>query len=163
MSHEFSEAIDRISAIAKIHEKMYDNKALNKIDLLDYLEGLIQDLLASYTDKDSIQAEINSNINYIPPKDLVPIALIFNELVTNSVKHAFKNKTHSKIVIDAFITDLNKVKLSYSDNGTWAEPKKVSQSIGLDLIESFVDQLDGTYEVDKTNGTKYIIRFEIKE
>lgn len=161
--NEFSEAIDRISAIAKIHEKMYNNKSLNQIDLSEYLEDLITDLLTSYTDKNTIQAEINSNINFIPPKDLVPIALIFNELVTNSVKHAFKNQEHSKIIIDAFITDENRVKLSYSDNGSWAEPKKVSQSIGLDLIESFVEQLDGTYEIDKTNGTKYVIHFVIKE
>ncbi len=161
--NEFSEAIDRISAIAKIHDKMYNNKALNQIDLSDYLEDLISDLLDSYTENNSIRAEITSNINSIPPKHLVPIALIFNELVTNSVKHAFKGQDENKIVIDAFITDKNEVKLSYSDNGNWAEPKIASQSIGLDLIESFVDQLDGTYEIDKSNGTKYIIRFEISE
>ncbi|MFT5819423.1 MAG: two-component sensor histidine kinase [Crocinitomix sp.] len=161
--NEFAEAIDRISAIAKIHEKMYNNKALNQIDLSEYLEDLIRDLLDSYTDKNTIQAEINSNINFIPPKDLVPIALIFNELVTNSVKHAFKSHTHSKIVIDAFITNENRVRLSYSDNGNWTEPKKVSQSVGLDLIDSFVEQLDGTYKIDKTNGTKYVIDFMISE
>ncbi len=161
--NEFSEAIDRISAIAKIHDKMYNNKALNQIDLSDYLEDLISDLLDSYTENNSIRAEITSNINFIPPKHLVPIALIFNELVTNSVKHAFKGQDENKIVIDAFITDKNEVKLTYSDNGNWTEPKIVSQSIGLDLIESFVDQLDGTYEIDKSNGTKYIIRFEIIE
>ena len=93
----------------------------------------------------------------------MPIALIFNELVTNSVKHAFKGQDENKIVIDAFITDKNEVKLTYSDNGNWTEPKIVSQSIGLDLIESFVDQLDGTDERDKSNGTKYIIRFKIIE
>jgi two-component sensor histidine kinase len=160
---KFSEAIDRISAIAKIHDKMYNNKALNKIDLSDYLEDLIRGLLDSYTDKNSVQAEITSNINFIPPKYLVPIALIFNELVTNSVKHAFKDQKNGKILIDAFVVDDNRVKLSYADSGVWAEPVESAHSIGLGLIDSFVEQIDGTCELDKTDGTSYVIRFKIED
>lgn len=160
---KFSEAIDRISAIAKIHDKMYNNKALNQIDLSDYLEDLIRDLLDSYTDKRSVKAEITSNINSIPPKHLVPIALLFNELVTNSVKHAFNNQLEGLIIIDAFVVDDNRVKLSYSDNGVWTDPIDSSHSIGLELIDSFVEQLDGTCELDTTDGTTYVIRFVISD
>ena len=158
---EFTEAIDRISAIAKIHEKMYDNKSLNQIDLSDYLEDLISDLIDSYTVEQKIETKITTNINSIPPKHLVPIALIFNELVTNSIKHAFKNHKDSTIIINAFVAEENQVTLTFADNGSWASPVGIKKSIGLELIDSFVDQLDGTCEVDKSNGTKYTIIFTI--
>ena len=161
-TREFAEAIDRISAISKIHDKMYNNKALNQIDLSDYLEDLIKDLVESYANKRKIDTEITTNINAIPPKDLVPIALIFNELVTNSIKHGFKNQDRCKIQIDAFVTDENKVKLNYSDNGSWIAPNRESKSIGLELIDSFIDQLDGTYTVDKSEGTRYEIKYTIR-
>jgi two-component sensor histidine kinase len=163
LTSEFSEAIDRISAISKIHDKMYNNKALNQIDLSEYLEDLIKDLVESYSNERVIETTINTNISAIPPKDLVPIALLFNELVTNSVKHAFKNKEKCQIQIDAIATDKINVKLTYQDNGSWVNPNVDSKSIGLELIDSFVDQLDGTYHIDKTNGTRYEILYTIKE
>lgn len=163
MENEFSEAIDRISAIAKIHDKMYNNKSLNQIDLSDYLEDLVRDLVDSYKGEKRIHTKITTNINSIPPKHLVPIALIFNELITNSVKHAFANQDACEIIIDVFKQKNDQVTLMYSDNGTWVEADDLHKSIGLELIDSFIDQLDGQFEINKTNGTKYTIVFSIIE
>lgn len=161
ITHEFSEAIDRISAIAKIHDKMYNNKALNRIDLSEYLHDLIKDLLDSYTKKQRINTKITTNIDSLPPNYLVPLALIFNELVTNSIKHAFVDQSERNIIIDAIVDENHLVNLLYTDNGAWKEPAPNSKSIGLELIDSFVDQLDGTCTIDKSNGTTYTIIFTI--
>ncbi len=163
LTEEFSEAINRISAIAKIHEKMYINKSLNQIDLTEYLEDLIHDILQSTASEKKIKTQINSTIVFIKPKDLVPIALIFNELVTNSIKHAFDEKCEGLIFINATIDDNDLVSISYSDNGTWTEQSSDSTSLGLELIESFVDQLDGQLIFEKEPATRYLITFHFKD
>ena len=163
LTEEFSEAINRISAIAKIHEKMYHNESLSQINLAEYLEDLIHDILQSTANEKKVKTEINSNIEFIKPKDLVPVALIFNELVTNSIKHAFTNSVEGEILISALINEKNKITITYSDNGTWIERPENSTSLGLELIESFVDQLDGELIFEKQPNTHYIIRFEFKD
>jgi two-component sensor histidine kinase len=163
ITREFSEAIDRISAIAKIHDKMYNNESLNRIDLSEYLQDLIKDLLDSYTSQQNVDMEINTNIDSFPPEYLVPLALIFNELVTNSIKHAFKDCDNCKITVSAFVNPDNEVAISYSDSGKWVVPEDNSKSIGLELIDSFVDQLDGRYQLDVHGGTKYTIEFKIQD
>lgn len=153
----FSESINRISAIAKIHDRMYDSKSLNKIDLKTYLESLVTDLVQSYGNTIHIRADIKASEQAILPKDLVPIALIFNELVTNSVKHAFKDLDTGSIQIQAQSLPEHQLALTYSDNGKWVEPENSRNSLGLELIESFVEQLDGTLSLEKENGTVYHI------
>lgn len=164
MKADFTLAIDRVLAIAKIHDKMYHNEQLSQINLNNYLTELIDDLIHTYSGHKKIGREVESNIHSIDPKNLVPLALIFNELVTNSLKHAFPNSQEGHIVIKALIDDENLVEITYTDNGQWKEtitdPNRVS--IGLSLIESFVDQLDAEMKVLKeTQGTKYIISFRL--
>ncbi len=156
---EFTEAINRISAIAKIHDKMYNNKSLNKIDLKDYLEDLVDDIIQSNTGTKVIKKDIYSTIEFIRPKELVPVALIFNELVTNSIKHAFSDQEEGRIVINATISAENVITITYSDNGKWVDRNDETSRIGLDLIESFVDQLDGKITLQKSPQTAYSITF----
>ena len=127
------------------------------------MEDLIHDILQSTANEKKVKTEINSNIEFIKPKDLVPVALIFNELVTNSIKHAFTNSVEGEILISALINEKNKITITYSDNGTWTERPENSTSLGLELIESFVDQLDGELIFEKQPNTHYIIRFEFKD
>lgn len=159
----FQEAIDRISAIAKIHNQMYNSDGLNQISLKAYLDEMVNDLIFSYSEERKINTRIISNISAIHPKDLVPIALIFNELLTNSIKHAFKDRDEGLIIIEANINDDNSVSMIYSDDGEWIEPVKNYESIGMELIHSFVDQLDGTMNTDRSNGTTYTIEFTLTE
>lgn len=160
---EFTEAINRISAIAKIHDKMYNNKSLNKIDLKDYLEDLVDDIIQSNTGIKVIKREIYSTIQFIRPKELVPVALIFNELVTNSIKHAFVHQEEGLIEINATISPENEIKITYSDNGTWIDRFDDTSRIGMDLIESFVDQLDGKITLKKSPRTEYCIEFTSRD
>lgn len=162
MKSDFKQAIDRILAIAKIHDKMYNNDLLNQIDLADYLTELLNELVETYAGNKTIEKEVFSNINSIDPKNLVPIALLFNELVTNSLKHAFTQKKHGKIKIEACIDSAKNVTIIYHDNGIWAvnEAPKKRVSIGLELVDSFVNQLDAKLAVSKTpDGTTYTIQF----
>jgi two-component sensor histidine kinase len=154
----FHDSINRVSAMAMIHEKMYQSELLNQISLKQYLETLVDDLIISYSGNTEIERQIQSDIKTINPKHLVPLALIFNELVSNSIEHAFKNKTKGQIRIDARYTNKKGLIIHYSDDGEWLMPKDES-SFGLELIETFTHQLDGTFERITENGTTYRFLF----
>lgn len=149
----FKDSTNRVIAMALIHEKMYQTKDLAKINLEDYLRTLLTDLIDSYAIEIPIESDIRSNVEMISNKSLVPLALLFNELVSNSLKHGFNNKTEGKIKIDIF-RDKGKIVLSYWDDGIWREKQKET-SFGLELIESLTEQMDGVYKRSTNLGTSY--------
>ena len=152
----FKDATNRIIAMALIHDKMYQSDDLTQINLLNYLNELIDDLIQSYSIEIPIDKSIYSDIHLITPKSLVPIALIFNELFSNSLKHAFKNLDEGKISID-IKKDNQSVIITYKDNGAWIEKQK-EYSFGVELIETLTEQLDGELSKDINNGTVYTFK-----
>lgn len=156
--YHLTDSVNRISAMAMIHEKMYQSETLTKIDLKGYLQSLVQDLITSYADKTKIEIDIESELDRIEPKSIVPVALIFNELVSNSIKHGFKNMEIGKILIHVTRNANGSIQLDYSDNGTWANPEK-SNGFGLEMIEIFTEQLDGEVVRKIDHGTHYSFTF----
>ena len=157
----FSNTINRIVAMSLIHDKMYQNKDLAKINLVDYLKTLIDQISSSYSIDKKMCVDVKSNVEIIQPKNLVPIALIFNELISNSLKYAFISRETGEIKID--ILQLGKdVKITYWDNGVWLAQQK-TQSFGIELIETLVEQLDGKMERNISDGTLYTFNFLDKE
>lgn len=155
----FKDSTNRVVAMALIHEKMYQTKDLAKINLEDYLRTLLNDLIDSYAVEIPIVADIHSNVEMISNKSLVPLALLFNELASNSLKHAFASQPEGriKIIIDREVAHAGKpgkIVLNYWDNGIWREKQKET-SFGLELIESLTEQLDGTCKRSIKQGTSY--------
>ncbi|MFK8036796.1 MAG: sensor histidine kinase [Crocinitomicaceae bacterium] len=156
-SGSFSDTVSRIRSMSLIHEKMYQTDDFANIDLEEYLQTLSNEIIDSSSIDCRIELFIESDINSIKMKSLVPVALIFHELLTNSIKHAFKGKEEGKITID-FTTNENQLTVIYSDNGKWLTPVK-ENSLGIELIDSLTDQLTGSFKIDKSNGTKYTFQF----
>ena len=150
---QFNEAISRISSMALIHEKMYQKEDLANLDLKVYLDSLIIDLMNTYSATGEINVTIDSNLQHMEIKNLVPVALIFNELITNSLKHAFTNTKQGEINISILTKGLD-VLISYRDNGNWIKPVS-DNSFGMTLIETFTEQLDGEYTINLEKGTEY--------
>lgn len=151
---QFQDAVQRIIAMALIHEKMYQNENLSKIDLKDYLDTLAIDLIKTYANDIHITLDINSTLDRLGNNTLVPVALLFNELISNSLKHAFEGHQHGEISVQLMPRENNMFSLNYSDNGHWQLPKKES-TFGLELIETLTEQLDGKVERQSNNGTQY--------
>ncbi|MBK9193254.1 MAG: sensor histidine kinase [Crocinitomicaceae bacterium] len=149
----FKDSTNRVVAMALIHEKMYQNKDLSKINLEDYLKTLLKDLIDSYSVSIPIETTIKSDLELISNRSLVPLALLFNELASNSLKHAFVEMKNGSIEISVMKKN-GKILIRYSDNGKWRDKQKES-SFGLELIESLAEQLDGTIERKVENGTGY--------
>lgn len=156
----FETSVNRIQAMALIHEKMYQGDDLSKINLEEYLNGLANDIFRSYFDETEIDFNIKSELEIIGNRTIVPLALIFNELITNSLKHAFIGMKKGNISIEIKLGKQDCFTLDYRDSGKW-KPMVKPTSFGLELIETFTEQLDGSLSrfSDET-GTMF--KFELK-
>lgn len=144
VEQKFDEAISRIMTMSLIHSKLYQSDDLTKINIESYTKDLIYDILSSLSSNDKIKTHINSDVEGIGLKTIVPLGLMLNELLSNSFKHAFKENESGEITIQ--IKKLNEAdfELHYSDSGTWKEQSSIKIKFGLELIETLTEQLDGT-------------------
>ena len=121
---------------------------------------MIADLKETYTIEKSIDINITSEIKHISSKSIVPISLIFNELISNSIKHAFEHLEKGKIeVLVSAHKDKGKITLIYKDNGKWKESE--SNSFGMELIETMTEQLDGTISIIKKDKTEFTFSLKV--
>ncbi len=155
----FQEAINRVMAMSLIHQKLYSTKDVTRIDLKSYIEELIEDiLLASSLHENEVEKIIDTSIIDIDLTTLVPVGLLLNEVVSNTLKHAKPLEGNIKINIK-IIDSEDSIVLNYCDNGTWKEPTKEHSSFGLELIDILTEQLDGEKQLDTTNGVCYHFKF----
>jgi len=155
---QYQDTIDRVMAMAKIHEKMYRSDDISNINLQKYFEELSEDLIRTYATNKEIRFDQNVDIRNIGLDQIVPLALMFNELFTNSLEHAFEMTKKPVIYLEVKRLDDESIEFSYSDNGTWRVPDKDS-SFGLELIQSLCDQLNAELEFEQ-NPTLYRFNFK---
>lgn len=155
----FNEAINRVRAMALIHERMYQREDLSHIDFEDYVVRLAADITSAIASNSNIEVNVDSKVDDIQVKNIVPVSLIFNELITNSVKHGFRGQNNGKIDVKLYDSE-DKVIIDYQDNGTWKDIGE-SNGFGLELIDSLVEQLDGEYQrTFDEEGTHYRFIFK---
>lgn len=162
ISAPFKEAINRVSSISLIHEKMYQADTIANFDLQDYFKSLSMKILANCTFRKEIEIDIQSSVELVHSKSIVPIAMLYNELITNSVKHAFMEVATPIIKVRFTPIDSDFFEMIYSDNGQWKE--SAIESFGSELIQAMTEQLEGNYTLEKIDsGTIYKFRFKILE
>lgn len=159
---------DRIKSIALIHEKLYQSRELVRLDFAEYVQSLVGHLLHSYTiNPDGIRFHITADKAISLDLDTaVPIGIIINELVSNSLKHAFPEDrwaaNNAEIRIELRETAENALLLIISDNGIGlAEETDLSDidTMGLKLVHSLVAHMGGVVEAVRSSGTEYNIQF----
>lgn len=161
----FNDCKNRVYTMALIHEKMYQSNNLTRINAKDYLTELIKDIIKS----SSLEKEIDLDLNIDPiefgTKMMVPIGLLVNEIVLNSIKHAFHSVDKGEIIFQFHKTQNDICKITIGDNGCGINKEEPfrSGSLGMDIIEAFVSQLDGTLKISEGPGTVYEIEFKITE
>ncbi len=159
----FTESRSRVRAIALMHETLYQSKDLSRIDFGEYSHTLAANLFASYgVDPEVISWRINVENGFLGVDTAIPCGLIVSELISNSLKYAFPAGKHGEICIDFRRDDGNKCILVVKDNGIGL-PKEFDlrklESLGLQLVCTLTDQLDGSLELDCTEGTEFRITF----
>lgn len=156
------ESRDRIRSMAIIHESLYRKEDFSSINFSSYLLNLIQNLISSYQVYEDIRLESDIDTVDLIIDQAIPCGLLVNELVTNSLKYAWKEGEPGTITVKIYEKD-KMVHMEIADDGVGL-PKEFnemkSDTLGMNLIETLVEQLDGDIKVDRSNGTKYLIIFE---
>jgi PAS domain S-box-containing protein len=159
----FMDSRNRVRSMALIHEELYQSKDMASIDFADYTENLLEYLSKSYRiDNKDITLVSNIENVYLGVDTAVPLGMVINELVSNSMKHAFQNGAHGRISVDLSIQNTALI-LKVKDNGIGLSPEidfRNTESLGLQLVTTLVDQINGTIELRVSEGTEFIIRFE---
>ncbi|AKB58187.1 PAS domain S-box protein [Methanosarcina barkeri] len=179
----FRESQDRVKSMALIHEELYKGEELDKLNFSLYIKELADALFVTYKIGNadvSLNMDLEENI-LLDMDTAIPLGIIVNELVSNSLKYAFPDRENGEIQIkfhkngeNGSIIEESKNEeykstsfiLTISDNGVGISEDlniKELDSLGLQLVTFLVDQLDGELELKKSNGTEFIIRFTVVE
>ena len=155
----------RIRSMALIHETLYKSADLGNLDLDRYLKSLIKTLSETYPNHFSrVCFETEAEKITLPPDYMIPCGLILNELVSNSIKHAFPRGGEGKISVSAHQEESDEIVLAVSDNGVGLPQDldfKKSKSLGMLLVTRLGEmQLRGKVGVSSTNGTHVTVRFK---
>ncbi|MGO9566686.1 MAG: sensor histidine kinase, partial [Desulfomonilaceae bacterium] len=158
----FEASQSRLQSMALIHEKLYTSGNLTDIDFKGYIESLGARLLASSTVPGS-QIKLQTEIGAVPVgiDVAVPCGLISNELISNSLKHAFPGQKEGVIGV-SFVSYSHEFELVVRDDGVGL-PENLdlenAQTLGLRLVNTLVQQLQGHMKVNNADGTEFRIRF----
>lgn len=184
----FKESENRILSMSLIHQELYESGKLDSIDFSSYLHKLMADLLKSYN-SEAREVKVNLDVVslFLEVDTAVSLGIIINELFTNSIKYAFpagnggeiyvslvtekvrkeanERKTSNEIISESprKISKKGKYfKLIFADNGI-GFPEEINfrnpDTLGLQLVNALVDQIDGCIELKKNSGTEFVIWF----
>ncbi len=159
----FSESQQRIKSMASVHDLLLQSPDFKTIDFKSYLENLTNDIINSFkAPGQEIALFLKTDEIKFSLDKAIPLGLLINELVTNSIKHGFKNRKNGKIYVQ-LNSGLNfKYELLYKDdgNGFQTESKIKEDSLGMMLVENLTDQLDGElYRKTSAKRTCYKLLF----
>ena len=183
----FRKSQERVISMALIHEELYEGRENDTLKFLPYLRKLIQSLFQTYRfgNTDTIldlDLDLEENI-FFDMDTAVPLGIILNEIVSNSLKYAFTDRYSGRIQIKLCREESRESKdnragnnneglkgtsfiLTVSDNGI-GMPESFDlenpDNLGMQLVTTLVDQLEGGIELKRDNGTEFTIRFTVVE
>jgi PAS domain S-box-containing protein len=181
----FKESQDRVVSMALIHEELYKGRGFETLNISPYIEELADNLFRTYR-LGNVDISLNLDLEgdiFFDMDTAVPLGMIINELLSNSLKYAFRGRDKGEILIKLFGEEnaecINSIEerrnedcestrftLTISDNGVGI-PENIDieelDSLGLQLVTTLVDQLDGELELKRNSGTEFTMRFTVNE
>jgi PAS domain S-box-containing protein len=158
----FRESQNRVRSMALIHEKLYRSKSLNKVEFNEYINLLARDLFSSYNvESGRVNLIVDLKGTFMEIDAGILCGLILNELISNSLKHAFPDGRKGEIYI-SMNKDENNYKLIVRDDGVGFPDGldfRKTDSLGLQLVTSLTEQLNGQVELNRNGYTEFQIMF----
>jgi len=152
----------RVHAMSLIHQKLYGSENVSSIDMPVYIRDLVSYLANSFETGQRIRFEYDIKPLEMDVSQAVPLGLILNEAITNSIKYAFPDGRNGVIAISLSNTTPNHYLLSISDNGIGMPPQsgdKKPGSLGMSLMKGLSEDLDGALSIESNTGTTIKISF----
>ncbi len=168
------DAGNRIQSMMVLYDKLYRSPDVQNISAKDYLPSLVDEIISNFPNSKSVIVEKNIDDFILNAKKLQPLGIIINELLSNIMKYAFTDRDGGLITVGAFLTEsdsawpafnpASRIKIIIQDNGSGL-PESVdfenSTGFGLQLVSMLTKELNGTIRIERGNGTKIILEFEI--
>ncbi len=158
---ELGDSVARIDAMARVHEMLYESDDFLSLRAGEIVERLFSHLMPIFVPHMQIELGVEDTESTLKVGQAIPFALIANEVLTNSLKHAFVGRSLGRI--DAEITDDGEtVTAVITDNGVGSAraTERTSESLGLQIIDVLVEQLRGEFEIESgSDGTRFVLRF----
>ena len=174
----FRESQNRVISMSLIHEELYEGEETDTLNFPEYIQKLAENLFQTYKiNSTNIHLHIDLGENAFFNMDTaIPLGIIVNELISNSLKHAFVGRDKGEIRIILYREEKGECKnegykstrfiMTVSDNGMGI-PENLDiedlDSLGLQLVASLVEQLDGELELKRKNGTEFTMKFTVDE
>lgn len=162
LNQSLSMVQNRIKTMSLVHQNLHENESFKEVNIASYIKTITDYLISLYLNEEKdIRVQLNIDPSIEMPMDRsITIGLLMNEIISNSLKYAFKGRLSGIISVDLqYIQDGYQLKLS--DNGLGFIPEAVqAKSLGMYLIKNLVKQIQGRYDIENFNGTTYIIFFK---
>lgn len=156
------DATSRIKSMGVLYEKLYRSSNFNEIEIKDYLITLINEVVWLFPNPDSVKIQSKIENFSIDARISFPLGIMINELLTNSMKHAFIGRKKNRITVTATCCNQH-VTIIIEDNGSGI-PESIdftqSSGFGLQLVNLLTEQIDGQIRLERGNGSKFTIEFE---
>lgn len=163
---KYIESISRIKTMAIIHEQLYRSKNLSKINAEEYFSELVRYISETYNVNSKVKVNLRIKVRekFIDIDKAIPCGIIINELLSNAFKYAFPDNKSGEVKVElrSIVNPNYHCRLIVEDNGVGIKGKinfKNPETLGLQLINSLTDQLDGKLEVNMEKGTGFTFFF----
>lgn len=151
---------NRVHSIGIVHQKLYQGENLGAIEMKDYFINLSESILDSFSASQRVQVECAMNTLNVDIDTAVPLGLIVNELLTNTIKYAFPDGRSGKVQIKLEQGANGNLQMLVSDNGVGKSDTIKGTGFGGQLISLLTRQLGGTIKEDINNGTHIFFEFK---
>jgi two-component system, sensor histidine kinase PdtaS len=156
----------RVKSMALVHEKLYQSENLSSIDFAGYLSNLVSNLMVTYgADNRRIRVTVSANDLPLTINTAIPLGLIMNELVSNTLKYAFPEGREGELSIEGH-ADGDTMQITVRDNGVGLPDSldwRYTESLGLHLVQMLTRQLKGTIDMSREGGTEFRLTIPVKE
>lgn len=157
------ECQNRIKSMAFIHESLYQTKNFESVNFSEYITTLSKNLVHTYSiNSKNIKLVLTLDKLFLNLDSSIPCGLIINEIISNSLKYAFPDNRDGIIFVTLKV-DNNHVRIEAGDNGVGIPNGidiKHTETLGLQLVDTLVEQINGTLVLERNRGTKFIIEFK---
>ncbi|KAM3102116.1 sensor histidine kinase [Phormidesmis sp. 146-20] len=161
----FEDSQSRINSMALVHDSLYRSNDLTRINLSEYIQSLATRLFYTYrlqSDLVTLRMQVGEEI-FISLEKAIPCGLILNELMTNALKHGFSDERSGEIAVLLEAELPQKICLIVENNGNDLPDRfelQTIRSMGLRLVNALVNQIRGSFELEKTNTTRFKVTFD---
>ena len=156
------DSLRRMQAMSLIHQKLYKDENISTIAMPEYINELVRYLQESFDTGDRIVFQQTIEPLDLDVSQVIPLGLIINESIVNTIKYAFPNGQKGTVNIDLHHDEANQLLLKISDNGIGLPAGvdiKQNNSLGFDLMHGLTKQLNGSFNIESNKGVHITVRF----